>query len=110
MRIPMTTLLLLALSGCATDASRHCSATVGEGWARLTAAPPNAGSLLAMNGLPNQADALWYGKGEDQLVACIYANSLTNPGCGAATVYQYAKVQDRWTYRGTAMEACAPDF
>jgi len=100
----------MTLGGCASEASRHCSATAGEGWTRLSNAPPNAGPLLAMEGLPNESDALWYAKGDDRLLACIYAGGLTSPACGAATVYQYAKVENRWTFRSTAMEACAPDF
>jgi hypothetical protein len=101
---------LLALGGgCAGEATRHCSTLAGQGWARMPA-PDNAARLLGMQGMPNDPDTLWFAKGDDRRLACIYAGSLTNPGCGAATVYEYAKVEDRWTVRSTAMESCPPQF
>jgi hypothetical protein len=110
MRIAPMLLCACLLSACASDASRHCSALAGQGWAHMLKAPQNAEGLLAMEGVPNDADALWFAKGDDRLLACIYAGGLTSPGCGAAMVYEYAKLEDRWTFRSTAMEACQPDF
>ncbi len=100
------TLLMLCLSACASNAVRHCRTLTGPDWKPMASAPRNAESLLALQGLPDEADALWFSRGDDRLVACIYAGGLTSPGCGAAMVYEYAKVQDRWNARGTAMEAC----
>src|SRR5205085_1879730 len=110
MRLAVSSMLLCALAGCASDAARHCSELAGPGWMRMSNAPDNAEALLAMEGLPNDADALWFAKDDRELVACIYAGGLTSPGCGAAMVYQYVKVEDRWTFRSTAMEACQQDF
>ena len=109
MRHLLACFALIAASGCATDATRHCGSVTGGSWTRLSVPPDNAEALLAMQGLPNDRDAIWYGKGEDRRTACIYAGSLTNPGCGAATVYEFAKVEDRWTFRGMAMQSCDPN-
>ena len=102
--------LVVFLGGCASEAMQHCSATAGQSWTRLSKAPDNAGALLAMEGLPNETDALWFSNGDNRVLACIYAGGLTSPGCGAATVYEYAKVDDRWSFRHMAMESCAPEF
>ncbi|HZP11807.1 MAG TPA: hypothetical protein VFB36_05235 [Nevskiaceae bacterium] len=98
--------LLVTLTGCASDAMRHCSDLAGAKWSRLTSPPPNAGELLAMEGLPNESDALWFKKGDDRLLACIYAGGLNSPACGAAMVYEYAKLEDHWSFRHMAMESC----
>jgi hypothetical protein len=98
--------LLLALAGCASDATRHCSTLAGASWSRLPSPPPNAADLLAMEGLPNQSDAIWFANGDNRLVACIYAGALNSPACGAAIVYEYGKLEDRWSFRHMAMESC----
>jgi hypothetical protein len=110
MRAALIPLTFFLLSGCASEASRHCSTLAGQTWTRMPAAPDNAEALLAMEGQPNDRDTIWYSNGDNRVLACIYAGSLTNPGCGAATVYEYAKVEDRWTFRHMAMERCAPQF
>ncbi len=98
--------LALALAGCASQATQHCSDLAGASWSRMASPPPNAGELLAMEGLPNESDAIWFKKGDDHLVACIYAGGLNSPACGAAMVYEYGKLEDHWSFRHMAMESC----
>lgn len=98
--------LALTLAGCASDATHHCTDLAGPKWSRLSIPPPNAGELLAMEGLPNESDAIWFGNGNDRLVACIYAGGLNSPACGAAMVYEYARLDDHWSFRHMAMESC----
>jgi hypothetical protein len=98
--------IALTLAGCASDAMHHCSTLAGRSWTRLSGAPANSAQLLAMEGLPNDSDALWFANGEDRVLACIYARGLTSPGCGAAIVYEYAKLEDHWSFRHMAMESC----
>ncbi len=105
MRI-LTALLVFTLAGCASDATRHCSELAGSSWTRLPSQPANAGELLAMEGLPNDSDAIWFANGDKRLVACIYAGGLNSPGCGAAMVYEYGKLGDHWSFRHMAMESC----
>lgn len=106
MRFAPVFIACMLLTACASDSLRHCADLAGSRWSRLPSAPPNAAALLAMEGIPNDVDALWFGHGPDALVACIYSGGLTSPGCGAATVYEFARRDDRWGYRHMAMEAC----
>ena len=106
MRI-VTLAFLLALSACASQATEHCGTLAGSSWTRMSPPPSNAAQLLAMEGLPNDSDAMWFAKGDDRLVACIYAGGLNSPACGAAVVYEYGKLDDHWSFRHMAMESCS---
>ena len=101
-------LILIGLLGaCAGESTRDCAALAGPSWVQMREPPANAASLLAIEGLPNDTDALWFSSGSGKKVlACIYARGLTSPGCGGATVYQFEQQQDRWVHRGMAMDAC----
>jgi hypothetical protein len=109
MRLAILSIALI-LGGCASDAARHCNTLAGSSWALLSRPPDNAEALLAMEGIPYEGDIRWYGIGEDRVMACVYAGSLTNPGCGAATVYEYKLLEGRWSFRHMAMQNCPPQF
>lgn len=106
LRLGLIALAALLLAACAGQARRDCQALAGTSWSLLSRPPQNSANLLALVGMPDDSGALWYARGDNQLLACMYARGLTSPGCGGATVYQFGRRGERWQSQGTAMDAC----
>lgn len=106
MRATLGLLLAAALAGCADSNVKDCTKLAGPGWSVLKQPPANAQDLLNTQSLPGDAGIIWLARGDDHLMACYYATSLTNPACGGSRAYEFAQAKGRWTSRGTLLDFC----
>lgn len=96
----------LVLTGCASRGTQDCVAIAGPGWSRLAAEPTAGRELLVRANLPDNAEVLWFGQGQDKVMVCDPSNSLVNPGCGGSTAYQFERSAGAWVSRGVLLPVC----
>lgn len=96
----------MLLTGCASRGTQDCQAIAGPGWARLGSAPADSNELLVRANLPENAEVLWFGQGQDKVMVCDPSNSLVNPGCGGSTAYQFERSAGAWASRGVLLPVC----
>ena len=106
MRLTLLPLLVVLLSGCATDRVSGCTKLAGPGWMPLGQPPANATQLLELENLPADSQLVWLGKGPEQVVACYYARGLTSPGCGGSDAYKFVQKNGHWTSQGQLLDFC----
>jgi hypothetical protein len=106
MRTAPVLLLILLLSGCASNRITGCIKLAGPGWIPMNQPPPNATQLLAQENLPADSQLVWLAKGPQQLLACYFARGITNPGCGGSDAYKFALKDGNWTSQGQMMDFC----
>jgi hypothetical protein len=106
----LRTLIIAALAAllcaCESNAIKDCKALAGPGWTVLPDPPTNAAELLALENLPVQRDQIWLGKTGDKIMVCNYSHSLTIPGCGGSSGYEFVRKDGQWATRGALVDFC----